>query len=331
MHKSILSASDAGRGRIVVLGAGGFLGRRVVAALTQTEGSRVVAVGRSIGASDFPAGLEKVAVNAADPLALAGVLAGAQGVVNCIAGESKDIVSSGLAIADIVSQMPIPARVVNLSSLAVYGAHQGLVDENSPLREDYTDYGTAKVTVDRHAASRPFVVTLRPGIIYGPGSAWWTERIARLLLSRRLGHLGAAGEGYCNLVHVDDVARAVVQALSLPGVGGQVFNLGSAEPPTWNAYFEAFGRVLGVAPVPRVGSLRLKAELALLGPLLKVRERMVGNDDVPAIRPWLTDLCRLPIRMQVRKAESMLGLKWLPLEQGLAESAAWVMSLQRGS
>ena len=37
---------------------------------------------------------------------------------------------------------------------------------------------------------------LRPALVYGRGSALWSERVARLLRAGRLGDLGAAGDGF---------------------------------------------------------------------------------------------------------------------------------------
>ena len=316
---------------VVVLGAGGFIGRRVVEALAASDWARPVAVGRRIEAAVLHPAARRLAIDACDEGALQSALEGASGVVNCIAGSPESIVRSGRALLDVTARMPVPPRVVYLSSLAVYGAVSGTVDENSPLREDYSAYGTAKVLVDRLMAERSYAVCLRPGIVYGPGSPWWTDRIARLLVARRLGDLGDAGQGRCNLVHVDDVVSAILASLRAPAAAGQAFNLGSPVVPTWNEYFVQYARALQAQPVRRIDPRRLQFELKLYGPWLKVRERMVGNDAMPALRPWLTELCRLGVRMRVERAEQVLGLRWKPLEQGLDECARWFLAGNRTS
>ena len=314
---------------VVVLGAGGFVGRRVVDALAATDWAQPVAVARRIAAVSLHPAARKVALDAGDENALASVLNGAAGVVNCIAGEPTAIVQTGRALLAVAARMPTPPRVVYLSSLAAYGGVAGTVDEDSPLHDDYSDYGTAKARVDQLAAEHPFAVRLRPGIVYGPGSPWWTDRIARLLVARRLGDLGEAGSGYCNLVHVDDVVAAILAALRTPAAAGRALNLGSPVAPTWNEYFVHYAHALGAEPVRRIGPARLQLELRLLGPVLKVRERITGNDAVPALRPWLTDLCGLAVRMRVERAQQVLGLRWKPLDQGLAECAEWFLAGHR--
>ena len=311
---------------VVVLGAGGFIGRRVVDALAALSWAEPVAVGRRIDAADLHPAARKVALDASDAHALESVLAGAAGVVSCIGGDPASIVRSGRALLAVTARMPVTPRVVYLSSLAAYGAVADTVDEDSPLRDNYTDYGAAKALVDQLAAEHPFVVRLRPGIVYGPGSPWWTDRIARLLVARRLGDLGEAGGGYCNLVHVDDVVAAILSALREPAAAGHAFNLGSPQVPTWNEYFLQYAHALRAAPVQRIGRGRLWFELAVRGPLLKVGERLTGKDAMPAIRPWLTDLCRLAVRMRVERAEQVLGMRWKPLDEGLDECATWFVT-----
>lgn len=311
---------------VVVLGAGGFIGRRVVDALAASSWAEPVAVGRRIGAADLNPAARKVALDASDERSLEPLLAGAAGVVSCVGGDPAGIVHSGRALFAVTARMTVAPRVVYLSSLAAYGAVTDTVDEDSPLRDNYSDYGAAKALVDQLAAEYPFAVRLRPGIVYGPGSPWWTDRIARLLVARRLGDLGEAGGGYCNLVHVADVVAAILSALREPAAAGHAFNLGSPLVPTWNEYFLRYAHALRAEPVRRIGRGRLQFELAVLGPLLKVGERLTGKDAAPAIRPWLADLCRLAVRMRVERAEQVLGLRWKPLDEGLDECAAWFLA-----
>src|SRR5262249_45625292 len=150
-------------------------------------------------------GVQRVALNATDPGVLAPVVASASAVVSCVNGPAHDILRSGEALLQAAGALTSPPHVVYLSSIAAYGSVRGVVDEDHPLRGDLTDYSAAKAAVETRAAPLPFVLRLRPGIVYGPGSDWWTDRIARLLVGRRLGDLGASGGGICNLVHVDDV------------------------------------------------------------------------------------------------------------------------------
>ena len=142
---------------------------------------------------------------------------------------SRELFASAAAI------LPRP-RVINLGSLAAYGSATGMVNESAELGGDLDAYSAAKAESDRLAQQYDCVLTLRPGIVYGPGSPWWSDRIARLLVRRRLGDLGPRGSGICNLVYVDDVAAAVVRALTLKDLPVGAINLASSGGMTWFAY-----------------------------------------------------------------------------------------------
>src|SRR5512139_1428308 len=129
---------------VVVLGAGGFIGRRVVDALAASSWAEPVAVGRRIGAADLHPAARRVALDASDERALESLLAGAVGVVSCIGGDPAGIVRSGRALLAVTARMTAAPRVVYLSSLAAYGAVADTVDEDSPLHDNHSDYGAAK-------------------------------------------------------------------------------------------------------------------------------------------------------------------------------------------
>ena len=311
--------------RILVLGAGGFIGRRVVAALAATPwATPVAAVHRS---PPPPGAAETVRLDAADAPALEQAVDFVDAVVNCVAGSPATIVAAARALSAVAGTSPHVRRVVHLSTMAVYGSAVGTVDESAALRGDVGAYAAAKVEAERIAATCGVTVTLRPGCVYGPGSIQWSERIARWLIARRVGDLGAAGDGTCNLVYVDDLVAAIIAALRLPRVAGEAFNVGSPEPPTWNEYFLSFARALGAVPVRRISGRQLTLETKLWAPPLKAAElalrfaRLPRLQVPPPIPPSLLRSWGQEIRLDVRKASAVLGVAWTPVEVGLHETA----------
>jgi nucleoside-diphosphate-sugar epimerase len=270
--------------------------------------------------------VQVITLDATDTGGVRRALEGTSGVVNCVAGSTRSIVQGAIALASAVSALDKPPRVVHLSSLAVYGRTIGTVNESSALRGDLDEYSAAKVAAERALNRCPSVVMLRPGIVYGPNSPWWSDRIARLLVTRRLGDLGANGNGICNLLYVEDAVAAILRSLRTPAIAGGVFNLASNPAPTWNEFFRQYAEALSACPMRRISGLRLAFETGLISPVLKLAEvlaRARTRDLPPAIRPWLLDRCRHAIRMDVGRAESALGMQWTPLDLGLRETAKW--------
>jgi nucleoside-diphosphate-sugar epimerase len=311
--------------RILVLGAGGFIGRRVVEELARDGSMTPVAAVRSVPAQGFPAGVEVIVLDATLAADLSRAAETAAGVVNCVAGSTHSIVAGAGALAGIERARDASLRIVHLSSLAVYGTGTGTVDESAALKGDLDEYSAAKVTAEKTLQPCASLVILRPGIVYGPGSPLWSGYIGRLLVSGRLGSLGAAGDGICNLILVQDLVTAIKQSLALPEVAGGVFNAAAAGAPTWNEYFRRYAAALGAPPLRPMSTLRLAAETRVISPALKIAGMLMGSPAwiPPAIRPWLLARCRQHIRMDVTRAEKSLAMKWQPLDIGLSTTAKW--------
>jgi nucleoside-diphosphate-sugar epimerase len=291
--------------RVLVLGATGYVGRHIVQALAATDWAEPIAASRH-GA---------VALDATDTAALIPVLGQADAVVNAMAASPQDMIANAQALRAALAGKSL--RLVHFSSMAAYGNVEGSIDEDRPLLGDLGPYSAAKAQTERILRDCAEAVMLRPGCVYGGGSPQWSTRIARLLRAHRIGDLGAAGDGCSNLVHVDDVARAVLAALRQPEAGGQAYNLSMAQAPTWNEYFIAYARALGATPVSRIGARQLKLETKALAPALKIAEiagRRIGlaRRLPPPLPPSLLRLWQQDIRLSSDKARRELGLQWTP-------------------
>jgi len=255
-------------------------------------------------------------------------LEGIQAVFNGTMGSPDAILKQAQALYRTLARAGNDVRVVHLSSMTVYGSRTGEAVEDADLRSDLGAYGAAQIKAEGLASRFPRSVILRPGCEYGPHCPQWSERIARLLCSHRLGDLGAAGDGVCNLLFVDDLVAATLRSLQAPGIEGMCFNLAMRSPPTWNDYFALFARALGAVPITRLGARRLKIESRLLAPPLKVLEALErrlfkrSNAVPPAITPSLLNLCNQNITLNSRRAERALQLAWTPLSEGLRQAAA---------
>ncbi|MDB5413665.1 MAG: dependent epimerase/dehydratase family protein [Rubritepida sp.] len=307
---------------VLVLGAGGFVGRHVLAGLP-AAGFGAIAGLRS---AERQAGTQVRLLDATDAASLGLALDGVTDIVNCVAAAPEAMLQATRVLCSLAGQR----RIVHLSSMAVYGDKTGLVDEGVPLVAggSYAESKVASEAILReHVAAGGQAVLLRPGCIHGPGSAQWTTRPARLLRQGRLGDLGAAGDGICNLTSVADLVEAVVAALERPEVNGAAFNISDPQPGDWNGYFLRLALAIGATPLRRLPGWQMKADKLAAFPLKAAeivgrRLRLSVPEPIPAS---LWRLFRQDITLDHRRCDAALGIRRQAPEVALAEAAAWFL------
>lgn len=315
---------------ILVLGASGFIGREVVAGLSSTDwATPILAVRRPPLKQDDQ--LQCRIVEATRVESISAAIHGVTGIVNCVAGDAATIVESAKALSAAAARMTPAPRIIHLSTMSVYGSAAGLVEETASLRADLGSYSEAKLAAEATIGAYPRAVIFRPGCVFGPHSEQWSIRIAQLLLAHRLGDIGASGDGFCNLVHVDDVVLAILRALENPATDARVFNLSTPEPPTWNEFLVKYGIALNAAPIRRISPRRLRIEGKLLAPPLKIAEILCRACKLdtgrlpPPIPPSLIRLMGQEIRLDTRRAEAELGLRFRDIDEALRTTARWFL------
>lgn len=319
---------------ILVLGATGYVGQRLVARLAASGWATPIAGSRRPGGA---VGIEQRQVDTLDPASIGAALKGVDAVVNCVAGSPAAIADGARLLTDAALAADKP-RIVHFSSMAAYGSQQGVLTESTPLDGDLGWYAKAKgeseLHMRRYAEAGHPVVMFRPGCVYGAGSEMWVGRPARLLKQGRLGDLGEGGDGWSNLVHVDDVCAAVLGALRYrtPAGAPAVFNLSAPDSPRWNRYFADLALAIGATPLRRLSMRQVRMDALLAGPAIKIAElvlrkarRPVAWLPVPIARSLLS-LWAQQIRLDSTAAQRELGFNWLPYEAGVADSARWVVS-----
>lgn len=108
----------------------------------------------------------------------------------------------------------LPARVVFVSTTAVYGQRDGeMVDESAPTSPSRFN-GAVMVEAERQIASCGAAehVVARLGGIYGPGRTRFVDRVRAG--AERVG--GATRDACTNRIHVDDAARAITFLVTHP-------------------------------------------------------------------------------------------------------------------
>ena len=254
--------------KVLVTGAGGFLGAAVVAA-AERAGHSVLAMYRPASIPD-PASLSAAVTPLAGDLRQAGpwrdALGDVDAVVHCAAafGDlSAQLAGTVLATENLLAALPeTTRRIVHISSFSVYDFDAprlfGRLDEKTPLesnplrRDAYTQTKLVQEKMVRQHATAEGIelVVLRPGAIYGPGKDWdcgRTMRVGRF-------DLIFAPFAAMRLIHVENCAHAVVAALAVPIDAPMTVNLVDTEQPGhWR--FHHLTRRAGVAkgvgvPIP---------------------------------------------------------------------------------
>jgi nucleoside-diphosphate-sugar epimerase len=158
--------------------------------------------------------------------------------------------------------MPIgQTRVVLVSSFGVYGVvplgRGARIDERTPL-EDHPElrdtYSHSKLKQERlfwdYQRKAGFeLVVLRPGVIYGPGGGAFSNRVG-LQIGPVFFHLG--GSNLLPLSYVVNCAEAIVLAAGHPNAAGQVYNVHDDDLPTAARYLREYKR-----HVRQIRSIRL--------------------------------------------------------------------------
>ena len=136
-------------------------------------------------------------------------------------------------------------RLVFVSSLSVAGIPVAIpATEDTPasqvLRDQYTEYKRKAEEIIHQSVGGVEHVIVRPGVVYGPRS----RHLGSLVdVIRRFGPLGlpfiGQGTNLMPLIHVQDLARAVFLAGTVPGAANHTLNITDGERRTWLELFTA--------------------------------------------------------------------------------------------
>ena len=300
---------------VLVTGGTGYLGRAIVQALARQGHSPTVFARRATAASDLPGAC--VNGDICDQTALRNAVRGMDAVIHSAALVSvwrKDphaferVNVGGLeAVIDACAAHGIGRLVVTSSFLALPpSGRAGPLEANPYQRSKVRAREVAQSAAGRGAP----IVSVTPGVVYGPGIESEGNLVGRLIRDHLAGTLpGIIGaERVWSFSFVDDVADAHVRALT-QGDTGADYVVGGANVPQLRA-FEIVREVTG-RPLPR----RIPAPLAYV--LGAVEELRALSGATPKVTRGTVRILTHDWPLDSARSIQELSYRVTPLETGI--------------
>jgi nucleoside-diphosphate-sugar epimerase len=249
----------------LVTGATGLVGSHLVERL-QRDGWQVRALVRDVARADWLArtGAELVPGDTLQPSTLPRAVGGCAVVFHAAAAVTTDGGWEAFRRPNVDGTRHVVeataaagARLVHVSSVAVYGARARYAATGDPTDEEtplaplgaHSYYARSKreseqLVLDAHAQGKLWATAVRPDVVYGARDRQFVPRIAKLL---RFGVAPVVGGGGSTLavVHAANVADGMVRAAVHDPAGGRAYNLANDYDVTVAEFFRLAGDGLG--------------------------------------------------------------------------------------
>jgi predicted dehydrogenase/nucleoside-diphosphate-sugar epimerase len=306
---------------VLVVGATGFIGRRLVEKLVE-RGHGVRVLSRSANAAAFQfAGTPVEIMGGAhgDPETAKRALQGIDTVYHLAKCEGKrwqDYVDGDIAPTRVLGEAALAAgvkRFIYTGTIDSYASDDAgkVIDCDTPVDPAITSrnyYARSKAACEAllRDLGLPLVI-MRPAVVIGPGSPPAHLGVGRFSGEARIEYWGD-GRNMIPLVGVDDIAEALTRGAEVPGIEGRQFVL--ASPPLLSArdYVAAYEALAG-AKVEQHERSALAYWFADFGKELLKNAIRHPNRRWPTLHDWACKAHRA--RYDSSEAEAVLG--WKPV------------------
>jgi farnesol dehydrogenase len=306
--------------KVLVTGGTGYLGSAIVRALARA-GHEPIAFSRHASAAGGPG--RAIDGDVRDTRAVTAAAAGVDAICHTAAlvalwrrdpSEFDAVNVGGLQSALSATREHGLRRMVYTSSFLA------LPPSDSPHPLTANQYQRTKVAARdvarRATADGSPVVTLYPGVVYGPGPATEGDLVGRLMRDHLRGRLPGvvAPERLWSYSFVDDVAEAHVAALTHPDPARE-YVVGGVNAPQQAIY--EFLRDQRGRPLPR----RLPRGVAVAAAVAQELYSALAHRP-PLLTRGVVEIFRHDWSLDSTSAEAGLGLRITPLKDGLARTLA---------
>lgn len=256
--------------RIAVSGASGYIGAGVVSELRR-RGFEVRVQGRDLSRlSPYRSrGLEVVVGDIRSSSVRAALVRNCDVIVHCAAALGRQQGNLSLQInSDATFALAKDAlragveRFIYVSSIEALGnLHGRVVQDDSYRVPNRNQYSFSKWQGERSLLTLDDelnIYTVRPGMVYGPRSPFWTRRHVDLAKAGKLSVIGA-GRGSVLPVFESDLFSFLSWTVSANmRIGRDVFNMVNDEFLTWRDWADAHSQLVRGAPPRSESRLRLE-------------------------------------------------------------------------
>ena len=228
--------------RVLVTGAGGFVGRHVVMA--------AISEGFSVRATDLPGpdlswaeelGAEVIRADLTQINQIKSIVKDVDYIAHIAAVYNLGMprnqichinVNGSKNLAEIAARSGV-RHFVNCSTADTYGNHKKIPITESFRQKPENDYAYSKLEAEKIVSligerDGLAVTTLRPTMIYGPGSIYTASLFCTIpfIVNKYLPYMPRLSGGpKLNTVHVQDMAAATIYAINHPEMAGDFYNV----------------------------------------------------------------------------------------------------------
>ncbi|HQF42160.1 MAG TPA: NAD(P)-dependent oxidoreductase [Ignavibacteriaceae bacterium] len=273
--------------KVLVMGASGFVGGRLVEKLILEHGHVPKCLIRDFGKltriARFP--VEIVYADILHPNDFEVSIKDCDVYIYSVHGKDKNkAISWEIDTKGLENMLKLAVKnqikqFIFLSTTAIYEneSDKGEFDESVVPVSSKKDYAGGKLAGERicFEYSQKYnlpITVLRPTIIYGPFAPSFTIYPAELIMSGALKDYGCF-DGICNPVYIDDVVDVIIKCILNEKAFNEIFIVSSGETLSWKRFFDAFSIAITGKPLEKSGQANFKIKsmpLFLLKKILKM-------------------------------------------------------------
>jgi len=325
--------------KILITGATGFLGSRLVEKISTIKGLEILATGRTLKTPNISnkSNLEYVLGNLEDIKFIDSLTNGVDAIIHTAAlssqmGNPKDFHSTNIEVTKhllIAAKAKRVKKFIFISSPSVYFRfkHQLELKESDILPKPINSYSYSKREAEKLVESSgiPYVI-LRPRALIGRGDKVIMPRILRAHSEGRLMRMGDE-TNRVDITPVSNVVDAIILALDADkNAVNQIYNISNGRPELlWPVLDKLLLQLQFPIPTKKI-SLRL---VLLIAKLMELHAKWINGYREPSLTVYGVGTLTMSFGMDITKAKTLLGYHpKQSVQEALNEFVEWYKSEQ---